>query len=102
MIAADAPAELALPAPAQRLLAAARETGVPIATSRNAGSYLCNYLCWRAAEAARSGMPRLATFVHVPAVPRSPAAHSSRTSLSLNDLIKAGEAIVQAATAATR
>ena len=46
-------------------------TGVPVALSRDAGRYLCNYLCWRAAEAARAGAPRLVAFVHVPAVRRA-------------------------------
>ena len=46
------PRPLPLRTPAQRLLSAARATGVPVALSRDAGRYLCNYLCWRAAEAA--------------------------------------------------
>ena len=48
-------------APAQRLLAAARSARAPVALSRNAGRYLCNYLCWRATEAAQaSGGPAIA------------------------------------------
>ncbi|MGZ3328864.1 MAG: pyroglutamyl-peptidase I family protein, partial [Xanthobacteraceae bacterium] len=80
---------------------AARATGVPVALSRDAGRYLCNYLCWRAAEAAGGGAPRLVAFVHVPAVHR---AHSGarRTSLTLDDLTQAGEAIVRAAVLAAR
>ena len=70
-IAAGGPAALAMPAPARRLLAAVRAAGVPAALSRDAGRYLCNYLCWRAAEAAgKNGGPRLAAFVHVPPVRR--------------------------------
>jgi hypothetical protein len=58
-------------------------------------------LCWRAAEAARAGVLRLAAFIHVPGVrrvqvqPRPPA-------LTLDDLAEAGEAIVRAAVAAAR
>ena len=55
--------------PAARLVRAARRTGVPAAMSRDAGSYLCNYLCWRATQAARKG-PRYAAFVHVPPIAR--------------------------------
>ncbi len=51
-IAAGKPAAVAMPMPAQRLLAAVRKAGVPARLSRDAGRYLCNYLCWRAAEAA--------------------------------------------------
>jgi len=49
-----------------------RRTGIPAAISRDAGAYLCNYVCWRATEAAeRDGAPRLVAFVHVPD-PRRP------------------------------
>jgi pyroglutamyl-peptidase len=99
-IAAEAPVTLAMPAPVERLLTAARSTGVPIRRSRDAGGYLCNYLCWRAAEAAHTGRPQLATFVHVP--PVRPATRSARTALTFDDLLRAGEAIVRAATEAVR
>jgi pyroglutamyl-peptidase len=100
-IAAEAPVTLAMPAPVDRLLTAARSTGVPIRRSRDAGGYLCNYLCWRAAEAAHTGRPRLATFIHVPPVSQTTAG-SGRTTLSFDDLLRAGEAIVRAAAAAVR
>jgi pyroglutamyl-peptidase len=100
-IAADAPVTLAMPAPIDRLLAAARSTGVPIRRSRDAGGYLCNYLCWRAAEAVQGGRPQLATFVHVPLVQR-PATSRARLALTFDDLLCAGEAIVRAAAVAVR
>lgn len=62
-IAPGGPLDRMMPAPQQRLLAAARAAGVPAKLSRDAGRYLCNYLCWRASE---SGGPKLAAFVHVP------------------------------------
>ena len=98
----DAPAELALPAPAQRLVMAARAAGTPAQLSRNAGGYLCNYLCWRAAQACRTGSPRLATFVHVPAVRHPRAAQSPRMPLTFDDLVEAGDAILRTVIAATR
>jgi pyroglutamyl-peptidase len=55
--------------PAARLTRAAQRTGVPTVLSRDAGSYLCNYLCWRATQATKSG-PRYAAFVHVPPIAR--------------------------------
>jgi pyroglutamyl-peptidase len=66
VIALDGPVARSMPMPAQHLLAAAREARLPAVLSRDAGRYLCNYLCWRAAE---SGV-RLAAFVHVPKVAR--------------------------------
>ncbi|MEI8276072.1 MAG: pyroglutamyl-peptidase I [Hyphomicrobiales bacterium] len=59
-----------MPAPQRRLLAAARTAGLAVRLSRDAGRYLCNYLCWKASEA---GGPGLAAFVHVPLVPRDAA-----------------------------
>ena len=96
-----APPTVPLRTPAQRLLSAARATGVPVALSRDAGRYLCNYLCWRAAEAAGTGAPSLVAFVHVPAVRRA-SSQSRRDLLTLDQLIDAGEAILRAAVGAAR
>jgi pyroglutamyl-peptidase len=97
-IAPKGPATLALPAPAQRFLAAARATGAMTVLSRDAGGYLCNYLCWRASEsAAMPGGPRLATFVHVPLVRPLLTPSPGALPRTLGDLIQAGEAIVGAA-----
>jgi pyroglutamyl-peptidase len=96
MIVPNGPAALTLRAPAQRLLAAARATGIPARLSRDAGRYLCNYLCWRAGEAAAKAQPgsgpRIVTFVHVPPV----------RATRIDTLVRAGEAIVLAALAAAR
>jgi pyroglutamyl-peptidase len=105
MIEPRAPATLPLSAPAYKLVMAARAAGVPAALSRDAGRYLCNYLCWRAGEAAaRAGAPRLFAFVHVPRVHMG---HRLRSRLrqppfTLDDLIHAGEAIVLAALVTAR
>jgi pyroglutamyl-peptidase len=102
-IVADGPAALALPAPAQHLLAAARLAGARAALSRNAGSYLCNYLCWRAIESVTSaGGPAVASFVHVPLVRPLTTTTVGETPRTLGDLILAGEAIVAAVTKAAR
>jgi pyroglutamyl-peptidase len=80
-----------------KLLRAADGTGVDARASRDAGSYLCNYLSWRAIEATCSDNgPRLAAFVHVPplkrdgASPRRGAAHR----ITLEQLVDAGEAML--------
>jgi pyroglutamyl-peptidase len=98
----EAPATLRLRVPAQRLLMAARSAGVPAALSHDAGRYLCNYLCWRATEAACNGGPLLAAFVHVPIVRRIEAHPAPHRRLTLDRLVTAGEAIVRAALAAAR
>ena len=65
--------------------------------SHDAGRYLCNYLCWRATEAAaRPDGPKVAAFVHVPKVR---ATGTRRAPLTFHQLVRAGEAIVLAAIA---
>jgi pyroglutamyl-peptidase len=102
MIDAHAPPVLPLRSPAFRLLMAARAAGVPAALSHDAGRYLCNYLCWRAAEATRSGRPRLAAFIHVPGIRRRPFWPTKRSLLTLDRLAEAAEAIVRTAALAAR
>jgi len=104
-IAAGGPAALAMPAPARRLLAAVRATRVPATLSRDAGRYLCNYLCWRAAEAAsKRGEPRVAAFIHVPKVRRGPVprARVKNRPLASADLARAGGAILAAIAVSAR
>jgi pyroglutamyl-peptidase len=96
-IAPGAAASLALRIPAQRLVQAARSAGVKAALSRDAGRYLCNYLCWRATEAAeRPRGPKVAAFIHVPKVRGVGSRHAP---LTFGQLVRAGEAIVRAAVA---
>jgi pyroglutamyl-peptidase len=91
------PAALAMPAPAQRLLSAVRTTQVPAELSCDSGRYLCNYLCWRAAEAANKKKgPRLAAFVHVPKVARFAQRPGKSRELALDDLTRAGGAVLAA------
>ena len=100
-IAAGGPAALAMPAPVRRLLTAVRAAGVPAVLSRDAGRYLCNYLCWRAAEAVgKKGGPHLAAFVHVPKIARTARRAGKRRKLSLGDLTRAGAAVLAAVAAA--
>jgi pyroglutamyl-peptidase len=80
-----------------RLLRAALGTGIDARPSRDAGSYLCNYLSWRAIEAtcADDG-PRLAAFVHVPPIARNGAAHRKGETprIAMEELVDAGEAML--------
>jgi pyroglutamyl-peptidase len=103
-IAPRGPAALTMPAPAMRLLAAAQTARVPVMLSRDAGRYLCNYLCWRAVEAvATNGGPRLAAFIHVPPVTRvSRPRRPRKPKLSQHDLERAGIGLVMAIFAAAR
>jgi pyroglutamyl-peptidase len=105
------------PLPLARLVTAARSAGVAATRSHNAGSYLCNYAYWRGLEAAsRPDGPDTVIFVHVPPVatkrtPKRPLkekprrrppgkrtkpAQRRRRTLGIDDLVRAGEAIVVA------
>ncbi|MGC1667667.1 MAG: pyroglutamyl-peptidase I [Pseudolabrys sp.] len=97
------PSALALPARARHLFAATRTARIPLVVSRDAGRYLCNYLCWRAAEAAARDGPRIASFVHVPPVARFARRPGQRRRLTFDDLARAGSRfLVAVATAARR
>jgi pyroglutamyl-peptidase len=102
-IAAGLPAQV-LPAPTRHLLGAARAARVPVVLSRDAGQYLCNYLCWHAARSARTaGVPRLAAFVHVPPTRRHARPRGKgRPRLTFADITRAGGRLLVALAAAAR
>jgi pyroglutamyl-peptidase len=79
-----------------KLLRAARRSGIDARPSRDAGSYLCNYLSWRAIEAVNGkDGPRLAQFVHVPLLPRDGTSRRRGSSrITLDELVDAGEAML--------
>jgi pyroglutamyl-peptidase len=80
----------------QKLLRAADGTGLDARASRDAGSYLCNYLSWRAIEAVDTDSgPRLAAFVHIPPLARDGAPRRKGFSrVTLEQLVDAGEAML--------
>jgi pyroglutamyl-peptidase len=79
-----------------KLLRAAIGTGVDARASRDAGSYLCNYLSWRAIEAVGNDGPRLAAFIHVPLTARDGTSKCKGTPhhITLEELVDAGEAML--------
>lgn len=88
-----------------KLLRAAVGTGVDARPSRDAGSYLCNYLSWRAIEAVSNDKgPRLAAFVHVPLVARGPDTRRKGAAqrITLEQLVDAGEALLLEMVKSTR
>jgi pyroglutamyl-peptidase len=86
-----------------KLLVAARRARLPVKTSRDAGRYVCNYLSWRALEAAAMPHgPRVVAFVHVPKLRRGPARPGRRRRLTFDDLVRAGEALLRDAVAAAQ
>jgi pyroglutamyl-peptidase len=78
-----------------KLLRAAVNTGIDARASRDAGSYLCNYLSWRAIEVAtrRDDSPRLAAFIHIPLLARDSASQVAGR-ITLDHLVDAGEAML--------
>ena len=94
-IASDSDARLFGPHTA-KLLRAARGTGIDARASRDAGSYLCNYLSWRAIEAVDKGDSlHLASFVHIPLLARDDTSHPKGFArITLDQLVDAGEAML--------
>jgi pyroglutamyl-peptidase len=103
IIAPDAPRTLNGRAPFQVLLHAAQTARVPSRLSRDAGRYLCNYAYWRALQQT-ANTRTLVQFVHIPLVPRpaQPRRRVRRHRPALDDLVRAGEAILIALVAAAR
>lgn len=88
-----------------RLLRAARLTGIDARASRDAGSYLCNYLSWRAIERIRRGNgPLLAAFIHIPLLAPGNASRRKGTPprITLEELVDAGEAMLMEMVKSTR
>jgi pyroglutamyl-peptidase len=88
-----------------KLLRAADSTGIDARASRDAGSYLCNYLSWRAIEATGSETgPRLTAFVHIPLLARdgAPRRKSATHRITLDELVDAGEAMLMEMVRLTR
>jgi pyroglutamyl-peptidase len=80
-----------------KLLRAAVGTGIDARASRDAGSYLCNYLSWRAIEATqKDNGPALAAFVHVPLIARDGESRRKDAThrVTLDELVDAGEAML--------
>jgi pyroglutamyl-peptidase len=80
-----------------KLLRAAIATGIDARSSRDAGSYLCNYLSWRAIEAVSADNgPLLAAFVHVPLLARGSVSQRKGAThrITLEELVDAGEAML--------
>jgi pyroglutamyl-peptidase len=69
--------------------------------SRDAGSYLCNYVYWRALEQVRGTRP-LVQFVHIPPVGTKPRPRRSKRPPTLAQLLKPAEAVLIALIAASR
>jgi pyroglutamyl-peptidase len=102
-IRAGQPAALAGRAPFQKLVSVARAARVPARLSRNAGSYLCNYVYWRGCEATpRNARIPVVAFVHVPLVGRAARRPGRRRARTLADLTRAGEAILLTLVSAAR
>lgn len=88
----------------KRLMQVAKTTGIDARLSRDAGSYLCNYLCWRALEAgdAPDG-PAVSAFVHVPLIARDGGRYRGiARRISLDELVDAAEAMLMETVAAAR
>ena len=87
----------------EKLLRAALATGIDARASRDAGSYLCNYLSWRAIEAVNgdNGL-HLAQFVHVPALAHDGTAAPGKSAITLEALVDAGEAMLMELVKLTR
>jgi pyroglutamyl-peptidase len=83
-IAEDGPAAHLTTLPAEPILAAWREAGIPGYLSQTAGSYLCNFSFYTAAQAARQlGLACMVGFLHVPLLPELVTRPQEQPSMSM-------------------
>jgi pyroglutamyl-peptidase len=92
--------------PYAKILADLKKAGVPVTLSYSAGTFICNALLYHLLhESERSGIPRIAGFIHVPNDPDSVTSKEgsfgmSRPSMSFELMEKAVELAVQDSLAA--
>lgn len=92
-----------MPIPAVPLLVGARQTRVPVRLSRDAGAYLCNYLCWRALDRMPGqDAPLIAAFVHVPKLAIAPRRTGCKRRITAADLERIGARILLTLVATAR
>lgn len=77
------------------LAARARATHLPVRVSHDAGRYLCNYLSFRACEAARAHPQLMAAFVHVPPLAQHARPHRNGRRWHAHALLRAGESLLR-------
>jgi pyroglutamyl-peptidase len=83
-VAPDGPAAHLSTLPAGPILAAWRAAGIPGYLSQTAGSYLCNYSFYAAAQAARAlDLPCRVGFLHVPLLPQLVTEPARQPSMAL-------------------
>jgi pyroglutamyl-peptidase len=83
-VASGGPAAHLTTLPAGKILTAWREAGIPGYLSQTAGSYLCNFSFYTAAEAARQlGHACMVGFLHVPLLPELVTQPQSQPSMSM-------------------
>jgi pyroglutamyl-peptidase len=84
-------------APRTALLEAARSCRIPARLSRDAGSYLCNYIYWRGLEAATQPTgPKVVVFIHIPNVRDVGDGKPQSCRFTFADLLETGEALLAA------
>ena len=97
-----APAELFARPEVRRLMAAARQSGVPARISRDAGRYVCNASLFCCLDKTRGKRRPLVTFIHIPwpRVRNARRLHDKQPSSMA--LFRTGEAILRALVAEAR
>jgi pyroglutamyl-peptidase len=100
-IAEGGPAAHLTTLPAEAILAAWRDAGIPGYLSQTAGSYLCNFSFYAAAQAARElGLPCMVGFLHVPLLPELVSEPERQPSMALPMQAAGLDCVIEACRAA--
>jgi pyroglutamyl-peptidase len=101
-IAPDGPPAHLTTLPAEPILAAWREAGIPGYLSQTAGSYLCNFSFYTAAQAAHElGLPCMVGFLHVPLLPELVSQPDRQPSMAMALQAAGVDCVIEACRAAS-
>lgn len=92
-IAPDGPAAYFSTLPIKAMVEAVRAEGLTASVSNSAGTYVCNHLMYSVLHTLRDTDVR-AGFIHVPALPEQTEEHPEIPSMTLDDMVRGIEAVL--------
>ncbi|MBX9944986.1 MAG: pyroglutamyl-peptidase I [Reyranella sp.] len=85
--------------PIKACVAALRKAGLPAAVSNTAGTFVCNHIFYALMDiAAGQPIPMRGGFLHIPYLPEQAARQGGAPSMSLDDIVRGIEIILEVST----
>lgn len=101
-VVADGPAAHFATLPIKACVAAMRKAGLPAAVSNTAGTFVCNHIFYALMDIAASHpIPMRGGFLHIPYVPEQAAQLGGAPSMSVDDIVRGIEIVLEVGAART-